>query len=321
MKHAAKAKKVWPLVTLLSPSLSLSGFGRPLNTPAAFHVHKCQGGIAPARAAAPPLRPRLLLFACQRSHSSAGQAFLSGAQVKDKIVVGSVSLNLWAEGAHHSLKARLKAVRCERPRLPHDLAGRHDLSDISAPHPLQVQHVQRNANSSRPHNAQNRPEAKGVISPGTGTRIKEKDCWHFLNFHPHAPNHSHISRAALRCTIPHPTPADPLALTSSNRPNSVPSTARLVYKCMPATCVTPRSESARTPARSPRPLSPSAILTRLDRSLPVLPTGVWWHAELCCGMLSLEGQHELRGLLARPDEQRDGDHQELGGEQPQRGHD
>ena len=125
VKHAAKAKKVWPLVTLLSPSLSLSGFGRPLNTPAAFHVHKCQGGIAPARAAAPPLRPRLLLFACQRSHSSAGQAFLSGAQVKDKIVVGSVSLNLWAEGAHHSLKARLKAVRCERPRLPHDLAGRH----------------------------------------------------------------------------------------------------------------------------------------------------------------------------------------------------
>ena len=139
VKHAAKAKKVWPLVTLLSPSLSLSGFGRPLNTPAAFHVHKCQGGIAPARAAAPPLRPRLLLFACQRSHSSAGQAFLSGAQVKDKIVVGSVSLNLWAEGAHHSLKARLKAVRCERPRLPRSCRTTY-LSDIctasgSAPSP------------------------------------------------------------------------------------------------------------------------------------------------------------------------------------------
>ena len=236
VKHAAKAKKVWPLVTLLSPSLSLSGFGRPLNTPAAFHVHKCQGGIAPARAAAPPLRPRLLLFACQRSHSSAGQAFLSGAQVKDKIVVGSVSLNLWAEGAHHSLKARLKAVRCERPRLPRSCRTTYLHCQTSAPHPLQVHNTSNATQTSRPHNAQNRPEAKGVISPGTGTRIKEKDCWHFLNFHPHAPNHSHISRAALRCTIPHPTPADPLALTSSNRPNSVPSTARLVYKCMPATC-------------------------------------------------------------------------------------
>ena len=206
--------------------------------------------------------------------------------MKDKIVVGSVSLNLWAEGAHHSLKARLKAVRCERPRLPHDLAGRHDLSDISAPHPLQVQHVQRNANSSRPHNAQNRPEAKGVISPGTGTRIKEKDCWHFLNFHPHAPNHSHISRAALRCTIPHPTPADPLALTPQTAPTAYPRRrASSTSACRPR--VTPRSESARTPARSPRPLSPSAILTRLDRSLPVLGASHWrvvacravlWHA-------------------------------------------
>ena len=73
------------------------------SAPALEHCHKCEGLLAPARAAAPPVEAApFLLFACQRSYLGRPGVLERAGEGQ---AVGSVSENLWAEGAHHSLKA------------------------------------------------------------------------------------------------------------------------------------------------------------------------------------------------------------------------
>ena len=86
------------VVTLPQP-LAHYSFSRLLSTPVLEHVlvHNCEGLLAPARAAAPPVEAApFLLFACQRSYLGRPGVLERAGEGQ---AVGSVSENLWAEGA------------------------------------------------------------------------------------------------------------------------------------------------------------------------------------------------------------------------------